>query len=912
MTDPTNQQPPLTTGATISSGQFDSGGGQQVFGGVGIDQRGATIISEEAAYDVAGLPNPYRGLASYGYEDRASFAGRERYVFEATNLLTDPAAARPLMFVTGASGSGKSSFAMAGLLPALEKYYQQRGLEFRWAVFRPGPNPRAAFADALVRLGLMTGLASDLQQQTPDADAICRLLVEKADKGKVSVLVVDQFEELFTQADEEKRKLLLTLLTQLPTFAESHLHVIPTIRADYLPTLLNQPGFNPAQVAIYLQVMTLDELKAAIQQPLVACSQRGSPYASKRFEPDLLNRLATDAAADATYLPLLQVTLEDIWRGGTLKLGRYSDLTTALRDRANDVLHYRDYAGIKQQPRTEAEQQQIMDIMLDLVRVDDYEVQREVRSQEYLNDLTGGSEEKRRLVEQLSEARLLSTEQDTPTSEVEVNIIHETLIRNWPELQAAIREKRQQLARRTRFYRALTDWNDHSQSTDYLLTGVRLAEAQALAEAQDVALNDASGLDFLQASVTAAEAEQQRQLKLAQDAATAAQQATAAAEREKLAAEKAASAARMITRRTRVAIGVVSVLLVVAVLASLFAFDQRGKAQAAAEEAQDNFIRSEASRLYIAASNELERSPDASLWIAYRSNQFRFDPDTNDLIRRAVQGANRYQQSIFRFNAQGDEPLTAPLFSAAGRLFSPVRVVVQGGATGVAHIAVSPDKRYIVITLNGGTPLLADAEGNMLARLDGAMYDPSPEVLPAKAAFSTDSKLVQAVFKDEQGRQVVLHWPLNNVPTAEQADKPRVRDLTDIDPQVAASPVSTATNILTSPLGGLSYEGGTIALSYGALGTTPAMTEPTTLGGGASDATFSVTGRRILVVQNGKVQQYFMDDNDLLRAAACKINTLTSDERIMRRAERLSIYNDGNDTFAEQPKCPPDFRWEDQ
>jgi hypothetical protein len=70
-------------------------------------------------YDVRDLANPYLGLAAFTYAERAKYAGRERVVEQAVELLTTPGKQRVLLFITGASGSGKSSLAQAGLLPAL-------------------------------------------------------------------------------------------------------------------------------------------------------------------------------------------------------------------------------------------------------------------------------------------------------------------------------------------------------------------------------------------------------------------------------------------------------------------------------------------------------------------------------------------------------------------------------------------------------------------------------------------------------------------------------------------------------------------------------------------------------------------------------------------------------------------------
>ena len=75
-------------------------------------------ITEEVAYTVSGLPNPYLGLRAFTYDDRDAYAGRQAKIQDAVEKLTQPGEQRVLMFVTGASGCGKSSFAQAGLVPS--------------------------------------------------------------------------------------------------------------------------------------------------------------------------------------------------------------------------------------------------------------------------------------------------------------------------------------------------------------------------------------------------------------------------------------------------------------------------------------------------------------------------------------------------------------------------------------------------------------------------------------------------------------------------------------------------------------------------------------------------------------------------------------------------------------------------
>jgi chromosomal replication initiation ATPase DnaA len=107
-----------TPSGTIKVGEI-SGEGIAIGHGASATVIKLAIHTSEQAYDVRGLANPYLGLAAFTYAERAKYAGRERVVEQAVELLTTPGKQRVLLFITGASGSGKSSLAQAGLLPAL-------------------------------------------------------------------------------------------------------------------------------------------------------------------------------------------------------------------------------------------------------------------------------------------------------------------------------------------------------------------------------------------------------------------------------------------------------------------------------------------------------------------------------------------------------------------------------------------------------------------------------------------------------------------------------------------------------------------------------------------------------------------------------------------------------------------------
>jgi Novel STAND NTPase 1/Sulfatase-modifying factor enzyme 1 len=466
---------------------------------LGGDFRGAqvniasTVITEAHAYNVAGLPNPYLGLRAFTAAERDIFAGRERIVRALVERLSTDDGDR-LLFIVGASGSGKSSLARAGLLPALAEHLGARSHDVHPRIIdHPGRTPTTALARALDGF------------QTPSAAPAPRLLL----------LLVDQFEEIFSQAAPDERDRALTLLADLAVQPDLPVRIIATLRSDFLPQLVADPRFEVAERRkVVLRAMRVEELAEAIQRPIQV------RHPDKRIEPALLERLASDAAADAAYLPLLQVTLEDLWRGGQLRLGAYRGLADAIQRRANAVYAYRDYDGLQQAPRTLGEQQTILDLFLTLVRVSLDEEQHNVRWRRPRAELTQGDPQREHLIADLATARLLRTdreivEEDGREREIEtVDIVHEALLSGWPTLKDGIDAEQETLRRRVRFDLALGEWRANKRGDDYLLTGVHLAEAEALKQCGDSVFQREGTQEFYARSVNRQAAEQEEQLRL--------------------------------------------------------------------------------------------------------------------------------------------------------------------------------------------------------------------------------------------------------------------------------------------------------------------------------------------------------------------------------------------------------------
>ena len=171
------------------------------------------------------------------------------------------------------------------------------------------------------------------------------------------------------------------------------------------------------------------ELTKSILRPLQARVRRNPPYRGKGWEPELVAVLAREAAAGATYLPLLQLVLEELWRGGELTLAAYhrlgGTLASAIADRAGAVLEYLDFDRTEPtKRRPEGERSAIMRLLLDLVEVPVEPGGRpDVRRSRTRSDLLGKlmvDGERARLLDDLVRARLVGIDRRHGVDHVEI------------------------------------------------------------------------------------------------------------------------------------------------------------------------------------------------------------------------------------------------------------------------------------------------------------------------------------------------------------------------------------------------------------------------------------------------------------------------------------------------------------
>ncbi len=397
-------------------------------------------------------------------KDAEFFFGRETFVDSLVQVVQQ----QPLVAVIGSSGSGKSSVVLAGLIPKLREAGS-------WLIesFRPNQQPFYELAAALIsqlepELGKTdkTIKAKELAQSirehgfTADVSAIL-----KNKPGKRLLLVVDQFEELYTGCSDTEQQQFVDALLAAVESASRAVTLVLTLRADFYSYVVNYPRLTEAlnnYPAKNITLMNAEEMRAAIELP--------AKKIGVKLEQGLTQRILDDVKQEPGNLPLLEFALTQLWdkqSRGQLAHQAYSAIggvAKALSNHAEAV-----YGKLSEQ-----EQKQVQRIFLQLVRPGEgtedtrrVATRAEVGNWELVRFLAG------------EEARLVVTGRDEQTKEETVEVVHEALIREWQRLRRWIDENRDKLKQKKQIEAAAEEWRKKEKSKDYLLQGKLLKDARA-------------------------------------------------------------------------------------------------------------------------------------------------------------------------------------------------------------------------------------------------------------------------------------------------------------------------------------------------------------------------------------------------------------------------------------------------
>lgn len=382
------------------------------------------------------VARPYRGLLAFGEAHARYYCGRERETEEAVGdvlrLLSTPGKPR-LLAVTGASGRGKSSFVVAGLVPRLRELL-------------PGATGKGRIVTRTLRPS--EGLAA-LEGATLAAG-----------EGETLLLVLDQLEEVFTTLREPDRKPYVAALWAAATSAGRTTVVLASLRVDYIARCgdFPLPGGTTLEHLLYeeahhvfLGPLRPDDLRRIIETP--------ARRAGLRLQEGLSNQILRDAGDEPGSLPLIEYVLDELWKrrsGGELTQKAYEALSGvkgALAAQAEEALRRLDpaprpHGGAPGEsagddlysPWDGPDRRLAKRLLVRLVSVSEGAAQatRKVVKLSELTSLFAGEEARlHHVLDELTRKRLLvSRAADEPAQggETFVEIAHEALIRDWKKL----------------------------------------------------------------------------------------------------------------------------------------------------------------------------------------------------------------------------------------------------------------------------------------------------------------------------------------------------------------------------------------------------------------------------------------------------------------------------------------------
>ena len=437
---------------------------------------------------------PYMGLKAFGEDTAEYFYGREALVQKMLNQINH----KLTMAVVGASGSGKSSAVQAGLMAQLRQGKQIPGSDRWWlGCFRPGSQPVQTLAKLLAD---SRGKESQAQEQL-QIEGLLYQGVEgfvcwlRTRIEPMVLLVIDQFEELFTLAGERERQEFIKLILGAVKYAGDRFKLVLTIRADFVASCLKIPELaqilqnNSILVSPYL---TEDDYRLAIVKP--------AQQVGLQVESGLVEVLLKDLDRSAGDLPLLQFALQQLWshrENGKLTLQAYQELAGikgALEKQAQAVYDNLDppsqdcarwiFLNLTQLGEgTEDTRRRVAKSDLIVAKYPEALVNRTLRLLTDAKLLVVNLDDGSNLGQSRSAADPPEDDKiflEAMRQEATVEVVHEILIRHWSSLRWWLEENRARLRSQRQIEQAAILWQQKDCQDDFLLRGVRLAEAEEI------------------------------------------------------------------------------------------------------------------------------------------------------------------------------------------------------------------------------------------------------------------------------------------------------------------------------------------------------------------------------------------------------------------------------------------------
>jgi len=614
---------------------------------------------------------PYPGLASFSQEDAEYFFGRELEVEEMWKKLRRP----HLLGLIGPSGAGKSSFLRAGLLPVIPTGW-------RAVVAAPGNRPFMALGEALVSEFSGDDEAMKRILRFEESEEAVGLVTEWRQRHDQVLIILDQFEELFTQNPPEVQTRFGEFLGRLALEADAH--VLVSMRDDFLYHCHSHESLHPILSELtLLGPPTGGALRRAVVQPALKCGYR--------FEDDaLVEEMVGEVGDERGALPMLAFAAARLWDhrdreqglltreayehvggvGGALAQHAEATLEKIGQDHVPIVRELFRNLVTAQGTRVARDRAELLSVFGDDGGLDSDVGEGLAPSREGTRPSPASDRKAADAVlSTLIDARLLTSyevagadDEDTPRNRIE--IIHESLLSNWPRLVRWQTQDADSAQLRDQIRQAAQMWEERGRPEDLLWTGTSFGEYRLWRERYEGGVS---------------------------------------AQEEEFAAAMVAKAERAKRRRRMVLAAVIAVLAVgLSVMGALWWQAEKSRQRAEAET-----LRAEASKLLALGRLELETNPTAalayvrkSLELADSSGGRRFALEI--MWRGPVARVLTTPAASIAFSADGESMAVGgawglktetTLFSAAGQR----SLVLDGGEEAVSGwLAFAPDGKMLV------------------------------------------------------------------------------------------------------------------------------------------------------------------------------------------------------------------------
>ncbi len=634
---------------------------------------------------------PYPGLASFGAEDAEYFFGREVEVEAIWRKLKRPR----LLGLIGPSGAGKSSFLRAGLLPTLPK---------RWTAVlsTPGARPFQILSQALA-----PSLAGDAQAvqsllRFEDPEIAVPLVARWRQRHEQALIVVDQFEELFTLNPPEVKEAFARFLGRL--VLEADVQVLLAMRDDFLFHCHAHEALAPILSDLtLLGPLSESGLRRALVQPALACGYR--------FEDEaLVDEMVREVGHERGALPLLAFAASRLWEKrdrerGLLTREAYKEIggvAGALAQHAEATLEsigthrtplvrevFRDLVTA-QGTRAARDREELLTVFEATLRPRGPEPG-STPSPAGVETPKWSRKDATEVLDALIDARLLTAYErpgdEEGTSRRYVEIIHESLLRAWPRLVRWQAQDEDGALLRDQLRQAAQAWQHRGRPEDLLWSGTAYRDLALWRERYPGGL-------------------------------TATEQAFG---------EAAARLAGRRRRRRRLVVGAMITVLALG-LGVVATFWRR--AETSRQNAEAETLRAEASKLLALGQLELEKFPTAAVAYALKSLELADARDTRLFALRALQRGptaivwrgstdKGFGTSMLAFSPNGEwlaigGQLKAQLLRRDGR--GPVGFDDYPGGPGPVQVGFSPDSDLLLTAKLGSVRAWALASGSEVWR----------------------------------------------------------------------------------------------------------------------------------------------------------------------------------------------------